>query len=156
MDMMAIRRRVMLAQKKVIDTAPKIAEYGKACAYAKTGERTEPKFCVTEWYSFDEGTVNVITLYNKLYVTQYPRPSNYQFYAIRENETVARDWYYNIGVDSPYRRIGWNGATLKEIRFSIPIEEIDDSFAYVEETGQIFFAGKNSPYYGYTNINDMP
>lgn len=146
----------MHTAKKLIDTSPKIVEYEKGLAYANTGERYDRSFCVTEWYPFDTGTVDPIHLYNKAYAGQYVRACNYQYYGTRENGTVLRDWYYNISNDNPNRYIGWNGATLKEIRFSIPIREIDDSFAYVEETGQILFAGKNSPYYGYTNINDMP
>lgn len=143
--------------KKVVDTSPKIAEYGKALNYNSTGERSDIYFCITEWYPFDVGTVELIYLYNKVYATQeYIRTCNYQYYATNDVGILHRDWWYNRSNDDPKRQIGWNTFTLKEIRFSIPIKEIDDSFAYVEETGQIFFAGKNSPYYGYTNINDMP
>lgn len=146
---------MLRSAKELIDTSPKIVEYGKGLAYAQTGERWDNNFCITEWYPFDVGTVNPIHLYNKAYVTQYVRACNYQYYGTNADGAVRRDWYYNKA-DDPERYIGWNTYTLKEIRFSIPIKEIDDSFAYVEETGQIFFAGKNSPYYGYTNINDMP
>lgn len=156
MDLMQARRRVLIGEKKVIDTSPKIAEYGKMLNYERTGERSNIYFCITEWYPFDVGTVNLIYLYNKLYATQRRRDCNYQYYATNANGTLLRDWWFNTSEDDPRRQIGWNTFTLKEIRFSIPIKEIDDSFAYVKETGQIFFAGKNSLYYGYTNINDMP
>lgn len=153
---MEIRRRMLMGGKKVIDTSPKIAEYGKACAYGNIGERTESKLCVTEWYSFDAETKGQVYLYNAPYATAPVRFCNYQFYGTKSDGTIVRDWHYNISADNPRRIIGWNGTTLAEIRFSIPIGEIDDAYAYVQETGQIFFAGKNSPYYGYTNINDMP
>ena len=157
MDMMAIRRRVLLGGKKVIDTSPKIAEYGKGCAYAATGERDTEEACITEWYQFEGVTKGQgITLYYYYFSTTATRPINYQYYGVADDGTPNRkDWYYNT--ESHSRKLsGWPNSTFAEIRFSVPIADIDAAYAYCAETGQIFFAGKNSPYYGSTNINDMP
>lgn len=40
---------------------------------------------------------------------------------------------------------------INGIRFALPMADIDDSYAYVKETGQVLFAGKNTAYYGKTN-----
>ena len=156
---MAIRRRVLMGGKKVIDTSPKIAEYGKACAYADTGERNAEDACITEWYQIEGATKGQhITLYYYYFSTTDTRPINYQYYGIADDGSMNRkDWFYNSSRDSRYRVIGgWSDSTLASIRFTVPIADIDDAYAYASQTGQIFFAGKNSPYYGYTNINDMP
>lgn len=41
------------------------------------------------------------------------------------------------------------------IRFDIYIPMIDRCYAYLVETGQILFAGKNSIYYGHCNISEL-
>ena len=43
-------------------------------------------------------------------------------------------------------------ATTNEIQFGIYADRLDDCYAYIKETGQVFFAGKNTQYYGRTNI----
>lgn len=47
-------------------------------------------------------------------------------------------------------------AGANEISCSIYLPLIDTTYAYIKESGDILFAGKRTPYYGYTNINDMP
>ena len=46
-------------------------------------------------------------------------------------------------------------ANSNGIGVSVGTANIDNAYAYLSD-GQILFAGKNTPYYGYTNINDMP
>ena len=61
------------------------------------------------------------------------------------------DYYYG-----PVVNIGSGSKIIKKIRISMETSKIADSYAYDEKTGQIFFAGQNTAYYGYININDMP
>jgi hypothetical protein len=133
-----------------VDTSPKIAEYGKACATSNTGERVSATNCITEWYTFDPKQVGRLSIYYFDNNVVYPRnDANYQYVS----EGGNRNWYYRGSNFT--RTIGWDNDTLHQIRFTILTENIDDVYAYVVETGQIFFAGKHTPYYGYTNINDM-
>lgn len=48
----------------------------------------------------------------------------------------------------------WNVLQYSKIAFSIDDRYIDDSYMYHKPTGQVFFAGKNTPYYGMSNISE--
>lgn len=58
----------------------------------------------------------------------------------------------------------WNKGTGKEklnancdgIAATISKDYIDDAYLIINGTGEIVFAGKNTQYYGYLNINNMP
>ena len=140
---------ILQSTKEPIDTSPKIAEYGKACALSATGERESETNCITEWYDFDPMQTGYMMLHYYIKDMSISRNTNYQYI----DNQGHHDWYYSR---SDYtRNIGWANSQLSQIRFTIVTADIDDVYAYVENTGQIFFAGRNTPYYGYTNINDM-
>ena len=44
--------------------------------------------------------------------------------------------------------------TYDRIRFCVDENYLDDSYMYDVETGQVFFAGVNTPYYGMSNISE--
>ena len=139
MDLMSIRRGLMTGQKKVIDTSPKIAEYGKYCGRSGQGIVDDEVWCYTEYYP--------LLTNGYQYICDNTTDSNHTFqYSTNADGTAWNFWY------GPRRRI----SVYNVIRFSIKIDKLDDAYAYSERSGQIFFAGKNTPYYGYTNINDMP
>lgn len=154
--MVAWRRALMKAP--LLDTSPKIAEYGKACNLANTGERDVSNLCITDWYQFDPKQNGVITIFYYIKSGLPKTDGNYQYWCLSSvNSDIRHDWYYNQSSTDYTRRIGYSSPySVQEIRFTIVTADIKDVYAYVVETGQIFFAGKNTPYYGYTNINDMP
>ena len=41
------------------------------------------------------------------------------------------------------------------IEITLSMFRLDESYAYIVETGQILFAGKNTPYYGHRNISEL-
>lgn len=41
------------------------------------------------------------------------------------------------------------------LAFSIFLDGINDAYAYISETGEILFAGRNSIYYGHRNISEL-
>ena len=142
----------MSSGKKVIDTSPKIAEYGVYWNRTYGSKTQSDSWCITEWYEFD-------TIYHgRVIICGYcgtdTKYITFQYNGVKDDESTYKSWYYFNGFD--HRTSGIGNATLHNITFSIEIAKIDDAYAYVKETGQIFFAGKNTPYYGYTNINDMP
>lgn len=73
--------------------------------------------------------------------------------------------YDNDNVDSPFTN-WWNcrmsgdersialDANKQFIRLNLSMEQMSGAYAYNSTTGQVYYAGKDSPYYGKTNIND--
>ena len=142
MDMMAIRRRVLMGGKKVIDTSPIIEKYGYKLGNANT-EIEDDNSCIVQVYAYPK-TDQILTM-----VSGY-LGDRIQVY--RDGKYI--DWWgWNMG--DGYKRQCINKLS-DGVRTCIPISNIANAYAYLKETGQILFAGKNSPYYGYTNINDMP
>ena len=148
MDMMAIRRRVLLGGKKVIDTSPIIEIYGKR--QGRGNPTTHPptdddSSGITIFYDYEPvnyqrtivhyGTASIMTLYSSDH-------SYKDFWGVRATYAPAERKCLNAN----------SGA----VKLDIYLPLIDDCYFYIKETGEILFAGKNSPYYGYTNINDMP
>lgn len=133
--------------KKVIDTSPKIAEHGKSLDRSNDGIKDDVNWSYTEWYLFSPQKVGIVVIYDNQSTSGHPYQYNIE-------DGTKKDWFY--ADDTGSRRIGWLGAALYRIRFSVRISQFDDAYAFCNNTGQIFFAGKNTPYYGYTNINDMP
>lgn len=41
-------------------------------------------------------------------------------------------------------------------RVTIPYNHVDDCYLYLQSTGQVIFAGRNTPYYGMANIDGTP
>ena len=143
MDMMAIRRRVLMGGKKVIDTSPKILQYG--VRYGTRGVISEyHDRCITDKYQYEAVNQDQTLVANGVvsYLVTYKPDGSYLDY-----------WTWNGYGESSRRVINANSGYLA---CTLDTNRIDVSYAYLQETGQILFAGKDSPYYGYTNINDMP
>lgn len=72
---------------------------------------------------------------------------------IFENGVYKDYWTVRNGGNDPR---GVINANSNGIGITVGTSNIDNAYAYLPSSGQILFAGKNTPYYGYTNINDMP
>lgn len=48
----------------------------------------------------------------------------------------------------------WTVAQYSKIQFSVDTRYLDDAYMYDKTTGQVWFAGENTPYYGMTNISE--
>ena len=145
MDMMAIRRRFLMASgKKVIDTSPIIVAYDSE--YVSDGStRQSVGFCCTALYSYlPMQTKGTIAFYGT---------SGKNMVLYRNNGSQRVDYWVLYNAQSPRTCI--NVGTDSAV-FTLETSKLPDCYAYIVDTGQILFAGKNSPYYGYTNINDMP
>lgn len=147
MDMMVIRRRVLLGGKKVIDTSPKIAGYNKRLRGNLRVENFDG-LCVTEWIDVNPQLSKASNLvFPDVYPDTYYSMFQYMYADGTNNWSYYPDMKF-IGASST--------KIIVSVRFTIPIDKLDTCYAYNDLTGQIFFASNNSPYYGYTNINDMP
>lgn len=147
MDLMNIRRRVLLGGKKVIDTSPRILQYG--VRYGNGNPATKPLiednlYCITDKYKYEPQPIKQTLVTNGI---------GGAVLIFNSTEIYMDYWLWNTNDGYKRTRINANSGILA---CNILISRLDASYAYLEETGQILFAGKNSPYYGYTNINDMP
>ena len=48
----------------------------------------------------------------------------------------------------------WNVSAFTQITFSLDTRYLDDAYMYDATTGQVWFAGVNTPYYGMSNISE--
>lgn len=136
-----------------IDTSPKIAEYGTCWGASIDGINTNANWCRTEWYEMNPSPGRADRIYG--YVGADSRNQSFQYKGISTLDgSIKSDWYYWNGTVP--RPIQITDTNLVRISFSIEISAIDSSYAYSGMTGQIYFAGRNTPYFGYKNINDMP
>ena len=130
-------------QKSVLDTSPIILEYGKR--YKTRGDIVEETdSCITIAYDY-EAVRN-----DDRYLTHYGlRPTMIDY----ENGVYKDYWNYdskNAELLSVPLIL-----TANQIAFTIYESMLDDCYAYQSYTGKIFFAGKNSIYYGHKNISEL-
>lgn len=136
-----------MASKKVIDTSPRIIQYGVRYANGNPGTKPlieDSNFCITDKYEFEPQSTKQTLITNGVggsLLVFWPNGNYYDYWTWSTSDGY---WRTVINVDSGM------------IACSISISVLDRTYAYLGETGQILFAGKNSPYYGYSNINDMP
>ena len=69
---------------------------------------------------------------------------------------IAGRWVKSYNPNHTYTEYkrSWNVQSYNQIRFTVDIRAIDDAYMYHYPTGQIWFAGINTPYYGKRYITD--
>lgn len=139
-----IRRRAILSAPIARpNTSPRIAEYNKRLTGA-TGTENVTGYCYTDWI-----IANPTTFIGEQPVIEFggiPVNSNYKYQF--ETSTGAYDYWYPSKPQLP--------SGSKRIRFTLKMETLSSAYAYNKYSGQIYFAGPDTIYYGYININDMP
>lgn len=132
-------------QKTKLDTSPIIREYNTKYNPRNLSPVYEDGCCTTVVYQYPILTVTATIAFNGI--------NGLNMIVLKNSATDYLDYWRLVNTDSPRRcmNAGSDGAM-----FTLDMSKLDDCYAYLVETGQIFFAGKNSIYYGYTNINDMP
>lgn len=148
MDLMTRRRALLsLVESSGLDTSPRIAEYGSYLGRGNDAVYSDPNYCYTDWYDLDfNGNASLTMVYANM--PENPNTNNV-CYHYRNTITGTKDWYYfprNVTISSSFN----------QIQFSIETAKLTTCYLYFQQTGEILFAGRNTPYYGYTNINDMP
>ena len=134
----------MRSRKRLPDTTIKIAEYG--VAWKNRTEKSEnTNYGISEFVVFEPvATQRTVRGYG---VTN-------SFVVSKDGGATTID-YWIVSTANPWERKCLN-VNANACSFSIILSLIDDAWMIIVETGDILFAGKNTPYYGYTNINDMP
>ena len=72
-----------------------------------------------------------------------------------ETASVGRWAQLASGELAEYSSKSWDVAEYNQISFSVDMRCIDDAYMYDYTSGQVWFAGKNTPYYGKTNISEV-
>ena len=131
-----------------IDTSPKIAEYGKYWNRTFGSTTNSNNWCISEWYDVIDAPKGSVQIGG--YVGADTTSITFQYWLGKGDN----DWYYFAGVNPRNIPIGTDNRIVS-ITFSIQVAEIDNSYAYIVNTGQIIFAGTNTPYYGHRNISEL-
>lgn len=67
-------------------------------------------------------------------------------------ESPFTNWW-NCRMSGDERSIALD-ANKRFIRLNLSMEKMSGAYAYNSATGEVYYAGKDSPYYGKTNVND--
>ena len=132
-----------------VDTSPIIVEYDKALdssggvhTLAITGG------CYTDFYTIPEGATNVTLYMADSESVSFSASGKLQFW----NDTEQVEYWSAASTRNKEKSyVTADGAT--RFRTSLATNGIEDSYAYDSATGYIYFAGKNTQYYGMTNID---
>lgn len=138
-DLLRRRRAMMEKKTDVLDTSPRIAEYGKHCNRSNEGLTENELWCYTDWYDFPKPHGNIT------YQQLTGMDGSHTFQEIN-TDTGERTWNYpKISIASYYDKV----------RFSIKISLLRTCYFIRNDTGEIIFAGRDSIYYGHKNISEI-
>ena len=143
------------ATAPLIDTTPVIETYHawiRANCVVQTNSSSV--LCVTKWYTI----TNPSSITIKFHVSDAETVvDEYIVHAAREGETGNGNRICLIAPSAVLTKdvFDTNSTDRSNIRFTIDERLIDESYAYVNETGEIIFAGRNSNYYGHKNISEL-
>jgi len=76
-------------------------------------------------------------------------------YVTEQSASSYNRWVQNVNGSMTEYNQSWEIASgYYYITFSVDMRYLDDAYIYDGTTGQVFFAGINTPYYGMTNISE--
>ncbi len=143
--MQARRRLLMQSVSGGLDTSPIITDMGYRLKNGDLTLEVNSAACVTDLYSFvydgDSSNRAVFVMYGTLPSLQVFTNGTYTDYWNRDSTTGEMSQTVNNGVDG--------------IRFTLQIDMLDVCYAFLQQTGDILFAGKNSIYYGHRNVMEV-
>ena len=129
-----------MKQEAVLDTSPIIALYNKGISVRNDVDKED--FCITQRYYYPPSDVVQTLAY---YGTDGAQCRVYK-------NDVYMDYWTLAPAQSPRKFINIGS---EAIAITLNMFKLDESYAYIVETGQILFAGKNSIYYGHRNISEL-
>lgn len=131
-----------------LDNSPAIAGEGAGLDGEGNVVNGYPDLCYTEFYELQPGTTSVTIFFARS--TEITTGGNVTMQYWDASRQVE---YWTVGT-SPNREKTYkvaDGAT--RFRTTLARLDTDDSYAY-DDTGHVYFAGKNTQYYGKENIHD--
>lgn len=130
------------------DTSPVIA--GTGCSLNISGGISSierPGTCYTDFYELQANAAKLILLFADTEDISFSSDGKLQFW---DDAKFVEYWSPAVYRNSEHAYNIASGAT--KFRTSLVINGAEDSYAY-DDTGHIYFAGKNTKYYGMSNIN---
>lgn len=137
------KRIMMMAKSNVLDTSPVILEHGKRYERGNVIQVASDR-CITDFYDF------VSTTSDDRYIYSY----GIAFSILVFSNGEYKDYWNYESPDGEKLTIGLN-VGCNQVKFTLIESLLDDCYVYQVTTGKIFFAGKNSIYYGHRNISEV-
>ena len=112
-----------------------------------------PGFAVTDFIYV--GTTGTFYWYAPLTSKQTENNSTHQVGHLIQCKVIDGNFtdYWNNKLDGAFHSCGLS-ANKCYVRFTFDPDQMADMYAYNSSTGEVYYAGINTPYYGKTNIND--
>lgn len=144
-----------------IDTSPRIAQYGVGLDKSNTIV-TQETTCITDFYTIPEGYTGKVS--GVVYWDAEADFTTTKTMLLAYNGETYTDVNWSIsnlakkytedavspGTVGLYYAAGW---PCDRFRMTLVTKYVDYDYLYFTDTGEIIFAGKNSPYYGMRNIS---
>ena len=156
------RRRALMAtqnggEKPILNPSIGYTEnYKLNKAVAKPYLQAKDGCAVTDF--IDAGTSGNFVYFNPSTPSIWDTSSNSNcgnllIFSTLSESSAYSDWW-NCGMAGQQKSVTIS-STKRYIRLNIPMENLDGAYAYSSATGKIHYAGKNTPYYGHTNISEV-
>ena len=146
MDVMQLRRNLLMQKSGVIDTSPIIEAWDSAMKANNTPYVESTGACVTALYEFQpvSSTTTVVITGSVVggigTMRLYKNGAYYDYWGLNDADNFERNCI---------------NPNTNGMRVTLNMNRLNDSYFYIKETGQILFAGKNSIYYGHRNISEL-
>ena len=140
-----------------IDTSVRIAKSGYGFNSDATEEIVTAPLCISDYYDIPEGYIGKLSYYFPSIGTN--AIGGYMKLQMVD-DTYTKVEYYSISVSSEGEKsVGFSTSGTVEkgavkFRFSLEEATVDDAYMYFSGTGDVVFAGKNTPYYRMANIEN--
>lgn len=152
------RRRALMAAKSqalpILNPAIGYTENTKLDRFATNPPYLMSQSGVAATDFIDAGTTGNFVYFNPPDTTIAPsgKCGNLLQFDDADDSRKFAEWW-NCGMGGIEKSVGL-GANKRFIRLSLSMEKMSGAYAYNSATGEVYYAGKDSPYYGKTNIND--
>lgn len=145
MTLMERRRALLASEKEPIDTTVEVTEAD------------------VRWQGLPGARFNKIATPGKGITRQYfpdpvPQANVTNAIALNVGDTTEMTYVlYKANESKPFdywspTQPRWTQDAVS-VSFTVLLSAVDDAYCYVVASGEVLFAGKNTPYYGKTNIN---
>ena len=152
------RRRALLAAKSqtlpILNPAIGFTENTKLDRFVMNPPYLVSQSGVAATDFIDAGTTGNFVYFNPPDTTIAPSVNcgNLLQYDDADDSRHFTNWW-NCGMGGSEKSVGLD-ANKRFIRLNLSMEKMSGAYAFNSATGEVYYAGKDSPYYGKTNVND--
>lgn len=156
MNLMQRRRALMAAKSQALQILNPAIGYTENTMISRFGAppylKSQNGVAATDF--IDAGTTGNFVYFNPPDTTIAPSGNcgNLLQFDDADDSRQFADWW-NCAMGGVEKSVGLD-ANKRFIRLNLSMEQMSGAYAYNSATGKVYYAGKNSPYYGKANIND--